>query len=78
MISPSPWQSGHTVCVCVMMPGPIWRMRTCTPWPRHALQFFTAPSLPPRPSHLEQMTFLFTFSLRVVPLYVSSMLTCIW
>ena len=47
MMSPLPWQSGHTVCICCIIPGCNCLTITLTPLPWQPLHVCTAPSLPP-------------------------------
>ncbi len=66
MISPSPLQSGQAVWKRWIM-GPIWRIMVLMPLPSQPVQRRTAPSLPPRPSHLGQMMARSRASLETLP-----------
>mmetsp|Transcript_4991 Transcript_4991/g.16087 ORF Transcript_4991/g.16087 Transcript_4991/m.16087 type:complete len:258 (+) Transcript_4991:333-1106(+) len=68
---PSPWHASQGACDCEIM-GPIWRMKTFMPRPLHSSQGRSAPALPPRPSHVEQITFRLMASLTVLPRHRSS------
>mmetsp|Transcript_15352 Transcript_15352/g.61766 ORF Transcript_15352/g.61766 Transcript_15352/m.61766 type:complete len:301 (+) Transcript_15352:393-1295(+) len=57
-----PVQSGHRDCSCCTMPGPICRICTTTPVPRHVGHFFGSPFITDR----------VIASLAVLPLYRSS------
>lgn len=45
--SPWPWQSGHMLWICWIMPGPICCTLTWTPLPLQFAHFSRAPFLPP-------------------------------
>lgn len=45
--SPCPWQSGHMLWICWIMPGPICCTLTCTPLPLQFEHFSMVPFLPP-------------------------------
>ena len=76
--SPWPWHSMQTDWICWTIPGPIWWILICIPVPRQLGQHSTAPFLPPRPSHLSQITFFCRASFLVAPLYKSSKVTVSW
>ena len=44
---PSPLHSGHVLCICCTMPGPICRIEILMPLPWHERQGCIAPGLPP-------------------------------
>mmetsp|Transcript_4283 Transcript_4283/g.14537 ORF Transcript_4283/g.14537 Transcript_4283/m.14537 type:complete len:250 (-) Transcript_4283:516-1265(-) len=58
MVTPRPLHAPHCACSCCTMPGPIWRRWMRTPRPLHSPQGRSAPSRPPRPSHVSQSLFL--------------------
>mmetsp|Transcript_5764 Transcript_5764/g.16194 ORF Transcript_5764/g.16194 Transcript_5764/m.16194 type:complete len:276 (+) Transcript_5764:262-1089(+) len=55
MLSPVPWHLPQALCICWIMPGPIWRIVILTPWPWQSEQVTDIPLLEPVPEHFPQI-----------------------